>query len=245
MNNPMILASVKEDFYLNFIKDDRYLWLLDGLKTTLIITVFAVIVGLIIGFLVAIIRSAHDKSGSFKILNAICRVYLTVIRGTPTMIQLLIMYYIVFGSVDVSGKNIELDAGLKYYKNGVESAKQQAKSVFEAYKKYQSGGGKETLEEYLKNRNYQDDSVLNDAVYSGQIRVIPADQLTEATKWLERKIAEEGSKRPEQVERYRETLKLLKDRISDNHGNESIPLSEEDAKKLAQLAKEGKINPEE
>ena len=83
MNNPMILANVKEDFYLNFIKDDRYLWLLDGLKTTLIITVFAVIVGLIIGFLVAIIRSAHDKSGSFKILNAICRVYLTVIRGTP------------------------------------------------------------------------------------------------------------------------------------------------------------------
>ena len=55
MNNPMILASVKEDFYLNFIKDDRYLWLLDGLKTTLIITVFAVIVGLIIGFLVAVI----------------------------------------------------------------------------------------------------------------------------------------------------------------------------------------------
>lgn len=41
MNNPMILANVKEDFYLNFIKDDRYLWLLDGLKTTLIITVFA------------------------------------------------------------------------------------------------------------------------------------------------------------------------------------------------------------
>ena len=91
----MILASVKEDFYLNFIKDDRYLWLLDGLKTTLIITVFAVIVGLIIGFLVAIIRSAHDKSGSFKILNAICRVYLTVIRGTPTMIQLLIMNFVI------------------------------------------------------------------------------------------------------------------------------------------------------
>ena len=102
MNNPMILASVKEDFYLNFIKDDRYLWLLDGLKTTLIITVFAVIVGLIIGFLVAIIRSAHDKSGSFKILNAICRVYLTVIRGTPTVIQLLIMNFVVFGSVSVN-----------------------------------------------------------------------------------------------------------------------------------------------
>ena len=102
MNNPMILANVKEDFYLNFIKDDRYLWLLDGLKTTLIITVFAVIVGLIIGFLVAIIRSAHDKSGSFKILNAICRVYLTVIRGTPTMIQLLIMNFVIFGAVSIN-----------------------------------------------------------------------------------------------------------------------------------------------
>ena len=102
MNNPMILASVKEDFYLNFIKDDRYLWLLDGLKTTLIITVFAVIVGLIIGFLVAIIRSAPDTSGSFKILNAICRVYLTVIRGTPTMIQLLIMNFVIFGAVSIN-----------------------------------------------------------------------------------------------------------------------------------------------
>ena len=102
MNNPMILASIKEDFYLNFIKDDRYLWLVDGLKTTLIITVFAVIVGLIIGSLVAIIRSAHDKSGSFKILNAICRVYLTVIRGTPTMIQLLIMNFVIFGSVSIN-----------------------------------------------------------------------------------------------------------------------------------------------
>lgn len=99
MNNPMILASIKDDLYLNFIKDDRYLWLVDGLKTTLIITVLAVIIGLIIGFLVAIIRSAHDKSGSFKALNIICRVYLTVIRGTPTMIQLLIMNFVIFGSV--------------------------------------------------------------------------------------------------------------------------------------------------
>ena len=102
MNNPMILANVKEDFYLNFIKDDRYLWLLDGLKTTLIITVFAVIVGLLIGFLVAIISSPHAKTGSFKSRNAICRVYLTVIRGTPTMIQLLIMNFVIFGAVSIN-----------------------------------------------------------------------------------------------------------------------------------------------
>ena len=87
---------------MNFIKDDRYTWLLDGLKNTMIITVFALLIGICIGFLVAIIRSSHDKSGNFKIANSICRVYLTVIRGTPTVIQLLIMNFVVFGSVSVN-----------------------------------------------------------------------------------------------------------------------------------------------
>ena len=154
-----------------------------------------------------------------------------------------------FGSVDVSGKNFDLQAGLKYYKNGVESAKQQSKSFGEAFNNYKANGGKESLEEYLKNRiedrNYKDKSVLNDAVYSGQMRIIPSDQLQEATKWLKRRIAEEESKRPEQVERYRNTLELLNDRITDNKGNESIPLSEAEARELAQLAKEGKVNPDE
>ena len=97
----MILADITQDLYLNFIKEDRYLWLLDGLKTTLLITFFAAILGIILGFIVAIIRSTHDKSGHFKILNAVCRVYLTVIRGTTTMIQLLIMNFVIFGSVSL------------------------------------------------------------------------------------------------------------------------------------------------
>ena len=94
--------NIKHGFYLNFIKENRYQWLLDGLKTTLEITVFAVIIGVIIGFIVAIIRSAHDKNGKFRFLNGICSVYLTVIRGTPTMIQLLIMNFVIFGSVTVN-----------------------------------------------------------------------------------------------------------------------------------------------
>lgn len=100
--NHMFLADIKQDLYLNFIKDDRYMWLLDGLKTTLIITAFAVVIGIIIGFVVAIIRSAHDKTGSFKLLNGLCCVYLTVIRGTPAMIQLLIMNFVIFGSVSMN-----------------------------------------------------------------------------------------------------------------------------------------------
>ena len=89
---------------------------MEGLQNTLLITLFAVILGIIIGFVVAIIRSTHDKSGSFKVLNAICNVYLTVIRGTPTMIQLLIMNFVIFGSLSV---NPILVGGLSFGINSV------------------------------------------------------------------------------------------------------------------------------
>ena len=82
-------------FQQNFIDKDRYLYIFKGLGNTLIITVCALALGLVLGFLIAIIRSTHDKHGGLTILNAICRVYLTVIRGTPMMLQLLIMYYII------------------------------------------------------------------------------------------------------------------------------------------------------
>ena len=61
----------------------------------------AVILGFVLGFLVAIVRSTHDKTGKMKILNALCRVYLTVIRGTPMVVQLLITYFVIFGSVNI------------------------------------------------------------------------------------------------------------------------------------------------
>ena len=69
--------------------------------------------------------------------------------------------------------------------------------------------------------------------------------MEEAAKWLERKIATESSIRPEQMKRYQDTLALLRDRISDNDGNESVPLTRQDAEKLATLAKEGKFDAEE
>ena len=96
------MSGFKESFYQNFIEKDRWQYLLTGLENTLLITIFAVLIGVAIGFLVAIIRASHDKNGSLKILNFICRVYLTVIRVTPTMIQLMITYYIIFASVNVS-----------------------------------------------------------------------------------------------------------------------------------------------
>lgn len=97
-----MLQAYQERFYDNFIKDDRWKYIWDGLGVTLQVTFFAVILGIVIGFLVAIIRSTYDKTGKMKILNFICNVYLTVIRGTPVVVQLLIIYFVIFGSVDVS-----------------------------------------------------------------------------------------------------------------------------------------------
>ena len=96
------MQELKDTFILNFIDDNRWRYIADGLKVTLIVTVFAVLIGVLLGFLIAIVRTTHDKTGKLKILNAICKVYLTVIRGTPVVVQLRIIYFIIFGSVDIS-----------------------------------------------------------------------------------------------------------------------------------------------
>ena len=97
-----MLQTFQDKFYLNFIKDDRWKYILDGLGVTLRVTFFAVLIGIVLGFLVAVVRSTCDKTGKLKILNAICKLYLTVIRGTPVVVQLLIIYFVIFGSMDIS-----------------------------------------------------------------------------------------------------------------------------------------------
>lgn len=94
-------AQLGDDLYLNFVKDARWKYLTNGLLVTLEITVLALILGIVLGFTVAIIRSTHDKTGKFKIGNLICKLYLTVIRGTPVMVQVLLIYFGIFASVNV------------------------------------------------------------------------------------------------------------------------------------------------
>ena len=104
--------SLKMGFYQTFILEDNYQYFVKGLGTTLTVTVFALVIGVIIGVLVAIIRSAHDqqperkKGLPLKILNGICKVYLTVIRGTPMMVQLLIMWFVVWASARSTDSNM-------------------------------------------------------------------------------------------------------------------------------------------
>ena len=89
--------SFKDSFILNFIVDNRWKYITDGLCVTLELTLMAVVVGVVLGFLVAIVRTSHQETGRFKILNAITSVYLTIFRGTPVVVQLMIIYFVVLG----------------------------------------------------------------------------------------------------------------------------------------------------
>ena len=102
-----LLSEIKK----NFIEKDRYELIIMGLQNTVYITLIGLALGLLIGILSAIVRSYHDLRGNFKILNAIVKVYITVIRGTPILVQLLIIYFIVFAS---SGLNSIIIAGIAF-----------------------------------------------------------------------------------------------------------------------------------
>ncbi len=95
------MEAFQNRFYLNFVKDDRWQYIWDGLGVTLKVTFFAVLLGILLGFLVAVVRSTNEKTGKLKFLNFLAKVYLTVIRGTPVVVQLLIIYFVIFGSVKI------------------------------------------------------------------------------------------------------------------------------------------------
>ena len=92
---------IYEDFYKSVIYDKRYLYILEGLKNTLLIALGAVILGVILGLIVAIIRDRYDKTGKGRIGNFIVKLYVSIIRGTPALVQLMIIYYVIFRSVSI------------------------------------------------------------------------------------------------------------------------------------------------
>lgn len=96
-----MLQSFQEALILNFVKDDRWKYLTNGLLVTLKVTFFAVLLGLAIGFMIAMVRSTHENTGKLMILDKLCGIYLTVIRGTPVVVQLMIIYFVIFGSVRI------------------------------------------------------------------------------------------------------------------------------------------------
>ena len=101
--------GVKAEFILNFVEKNRWKMLVTGLENTLVITFFALLIGMAIGVVIAVVRTTRDQTRQDKrgvggallaVADAVCRVYTTIIRGTPVVVQLMIMYFIIFASSD-------------------------------------------------------------------------------------------------------------------------------------------------
>lgn len=89
------VSKFKGDFYRNFIYKARWKYLVEGLGNTLAMTGASALLGIFLGFLVAAVRCTNETIGKLKIPNAVCKLYLTVFRGTPVMVQLLIIYFVI------------------------------------------------------------------------------------------------------------------------------------------------------
>ncbi len=92
--------KLKKDFEVNFLKYDRWKTIFQGLWVTIKLTIFSLLIGVFLGFIVAFIRCTYIKTTKhpfvLKVLNSICQVYLTVIRGTPAVVQIMIIYFVIF-----------------------------------------------------------------------------------------------------------------------------------------------------
>lgn len=95
-------TKIWDSFYQSVIYDNRYKFILEGLGNTIIIALFAVIIGIIIGIIIAFIRNNYEVNGKMKVLNKLVKIYVDVIRGTPVILQLMIIYYVIFKSVDIN-----------------------------------------------------------------------------------------------------------------------------------------------
>lgn len=107
LNAPEWFADFCYDIYKCFIFDDRYMMYVKGLGNTLLLTLLALLLGVVLGVVIALVRVTWDKNGSemrgpgkwiLGVANLISKLYLTVIRGTPVVVQLLIMYFVIFAS---------------------------------------------------------------------------------------------------------------------------------------------------
>lgn len=107
LNCPDWLEDIFFNVYKCFIHDDRYMMFIKGLGNTLLLTLFALLIGIALGVVVSLVRVTWDKNGSemrgpakwiLGIFNAISKVYLTVIRGTPVVVQILLLNFVVFAT---------------------------------------------------------------------------------------------------------------------------------------------------
>lgn len=95
-------GGIWDSFYQSVIYDNRYEFIFEGLLNTIIIAIGAAIIGIVIGIVTALIRNNHDMNGKMKIGNKLSKWYVDIIRGTPSILQLMIIYYVIFKSVNIN-----------------------------------------------------------------------------------------------------------------------------------------------
>ena len=96
------MENLQHQFNRYFVDNGATEWWGPCLKTTLLVTVIALCIGVVLGLLIALIRSTHEQTGKLKLLNIVARVYLTIIRGTPSMIQILFFYSVIFATINLN-----------------------------------------------------------------------------------------------------------------------------------------------
>ena len=97
-----IFSKIKDNLYYTLIYEDRYKYFLEGLGNTLIMAFFACIIGIILGLLLSLVIDYNEKTGKLAFLSKIASLYIGIIRGTPSLLQLMIIYYVIFKSIDIS-----------------------------------------------------------------------------------------------------------------------------------------------
>ena len=95
-----IINWISDQFYITFIEHNRYQLFVNGFLNTILIAAGALFIGFVVGTLVAIVRVYHAQTGKWKIGSGLCGAYLAAFRGTPVVVQLMIIYYIVFSGFD-------------------------------------------------------------------------------------------------------------------------------------------------
>ena len=94
--------TLKDKFYNSIIYDHRYQYILEGLKNTLLIALGAVCLGIVLGGVSAVSRNIYENTGKLKLFSDLSKIYVTVIRGTPSTLQLMIIYYVLFKSISIN-----------------------------------------------------------------------------------------------------------------------------------------------
>ena len=96
------MELIRENIYNSFIYQDRYKYYLTGLGNTIIMAFFACLIGVILGLILSLVIDYNEKTDKLYLLSTFARMYIEIIRGTPALLQLMILYYIIFKSVNIN-----------------------------------------------------------------------------------------------------------------------------------------------